>query len=133
MKYRKGYKYQLAEAEKFVTTIRPGYVINTEFIHLAAKGRLMVRRGYAWDGPSGPTWDTKNSMRGSLYHDAIYQLIRQGRLNPKWRAMADKEFGGYLQDDGMSRLRSYFWVRELKNFGGPSADPRNRKKIFTAP
>ena len=59
---------------------------------LNTKGHLIIKRSYAWDGPSGPTIDTKNFMRGSLVHDALYQLMRHEHLSSdEWRAVADLE------------------------------------------
>ena len=71
MKYTKGYLYQLAEDEYFQTRIRPDVHIVTDFIELNLQGLLRGKRGYAWDGPSGPTKDRKTNMRASLGHDMI--------------------------------------------------------------
>lgn len=133
MKYRDGYRYQLAEDEVFKTKIITGKTAETEFITLNSGGMLFIKSGYAWDGPSGPTFDTKNSMRGSLAHDALYQLIRMELLAPEYRIMADEELGRFLKQDGMWSLRRTIWVRELKKFGGSAADPKNRKAVHIAP
>lgn len=66
IRYRSGYKYQLAEGCTVRTGIFPPEEIVTEFISLNTLGVLSIRRGYAWDGASGPTIDTKSSMWGSL-------------------------------------------------------------------
>jgi hypothetical protein len=47
----------------------------------ASSGCGQESKGYAWNGPSGPTLDTRNFMRGSLVHDALYQLMREGRMD----------------------------------------------------
>ena len=94
---------------------------------------MIIDRGYAWDGASGPTWDTKNSMTPSLYHDAAAQLMRLGLLDQKWRIPSNEEFGDMLKARGMSWLRRKIWVRELNKFGGPSTDPKNRRPILEAP
>ena len=48
MKYRRGYKYQLAEDEVFDhVSIWPKQDISTDFIDLSADGTLTVKRGYA--------------------------------------------------------------------------------------
>lgn len=133
MKYRKGYKYQLAEDEVFRTSIYPGIDIDTQFINLTRDGTLTVRSGYAWDGASGPTIDTKSSMRGSLCHDALYQLIRQKWLPETWRKKADDEIYKCLVQDGMWKWRAKIWRRELKKFAGFAADPKNVKKVYEAP
>ena len=92
-----------------------------------------ITAGYAWDGPSGPTLDTRNSLRGSLFHDAAYQLLRGCFLDQKWRTVADEELGRFLKEDGMWSFRRMMWVRELKKFGGAAADPKNRKPVLEAP
>jgi hypothetical protein len=74
IRYRSGYKYQLVDASSVEVNIRPAAQIDTDYIALTADGLLTVKKSYAWDGPSGPTIDTKNFMRGSLVHDALYQL-----------------------------------------------------------
>ena len=81
--YKKGYKYQLTEAYTVDILIHPDADIhsNSGYIDLTAEGTLTIKKGYAWDGPSGPTVDTRNFMRGSLVHDALYQLMREGALD----------------------------------------------------
>lgn len=133
MKYRDGYRYQLAIAESFNTDIRVPANINTEFIVLSTEGMLIIKAGYAWDGPSGPTVDTQSFMRGSLAHDALYQLMRMERLDIKWRIHADKELVKICKVDGMWGFRRWYVERELRKFGAAAADPKNKKKLFTAP
>ena len=74
IKYRSGYKYQLVEEYQVRVSLIPENDIKTDFIELSTEGMLIIKKGYAWDGPSGPTIDTPNFMRGSLVHDALYQL-----------------------------------------------------------
>lgn len=134
MKYRKGYKYQLAADEGFPSTgIVPSRYIETEFITLTTSGDLMIRSGYAWDGASGPTLDTKDSLRASLAHDALYQLLRWGHLDQRWREPVDDYFGRLLEEDGMWWWRRKLWVRELKKFGAPAASVDNKKRVYEAP
>jgi len=133
MKYRSGYKYQLAENETFIIPIDPFDDIKTEFIELSKNGVLVVRAGYAWDGPSGPALDTKNSMRGSLVHDAWYQLMRQRLLGGHCREIADDFLYDVLVADGMSKVRAWFWWRGVRRAAGYAADPKNVKKVHVAP
>ena len=58
--YRKPrkYKYQVLEDFSIRTDIR-GHNINLRFLSLSPDGLLTIHNGYAWDGPSGPTIDTK--------------------------------------------------------------------------
>lgn len=133
MKYRKGFKYQLAYDEWFSTGLRPASSIVTGYIDLDVSGNMKVKEGYAWDGPSGPTYDSGSSMRGSLFHDAAYQLIRMELLHPKWRKEADDQFGLFLKEDGMWWIRRKLWVRAVKMLAASAASPSSVKKVYTAP
>ena len=72
-------------------------------------GTLRISAEYAWDGPSGPTFDTKNFMRASLVHDALHQLMRQGKLPWSHLEEADKLLVEMCREDGMSWIRAR-WV-----------------------
>lgn len=130
MRYRKGYKYQLAETEVFVTHLRPPEDILTPFISLTKDGVMTLVWGYAWNGPSGPTIDTENTRRGTAFHDAAYQLMRMGLLEQHWRLFADKDLGEFLVESGMWKARAWAWVKGLKWGGRPAADPENRRRVF---
>ena len=134
IRYKSGYKYQLKSDYDVSISIYPGADIQTEYISLNKKGLLTIKSGYAWDGPSGPTIDTKNFMRGSLVHDALYQLMREEHLNSKdHRDQADRLLQEHCKKDGMSSLRAWFVYKALKFGGGPAADPANDKPIVFAP
>ena len=70
--------------------------------------QLEIWTSYAWDGPSGPAIDTDNFMDGSLIHDALYDLMRQGLLSRKYRCKADKEMRIQCKKDGMSFVRRWY-------------------------
>ena len=71
--------------------------------------QLEICMNYAWDGPSGPAIDTDNFMDGSLVHDALYDLMRQGLLSRwKYRRKADKEMRIQCKKDGMSLIRRWY-------------------------
>ena len=94
------------------------------FVSLDSAGELSISTDYAWDGPSGPTIDTRNFMRGSLVHDALYQLMRERVLDDrKDRKHADKLLRIIVRKDGMSRMRAWWVYRALRLFGGPAARP----------
>lgn len=130
MKYRSGYKYQLAADVVLSTPIEPDETIVVEFITLHTNGKLEIKSGYAWDGASGPTWDTDNTMVASLFHDAIYQLLRKKLLLPFWRVRADAHMDKMLKDRGMNWLRRRIWRRGLKIAQGKAALPENVKKVY---
>ncbi|OHD24880.1 MAG: hypothetical protein A2Y38_16240 [Spirochaetes bacterium GWB1_59_5] len=121
IKYRDGYRYQLAEGYAVQTAIFPPRHIATDFIILATNGMLIINGGYAWDGPSGPSFDSKNFMRGSLVHDALYQLMREGKLSERWREMADRKLQRICIEDGMWKIRAWWVYRAVRDFGGSSA------------
>jgi hypothetical protein len=133
MKYRSGYKYQLAEDYEVFVDICPEEMINTPYLSLMPNGYLTIRQGYAWDGPSGPTFDTKTFMRGALVHDALYQLMRWDLLHSVNRAKADLELQRLCLEDGMWSLRAKWVYRGVRLGGGPAASPESRKRIETAP
>ena len=139
IKYRKGYKYQLAENYTVKTGIvrdkktSSGYMIQTDFITLYVDGGLYIKKGYAWDGPSGPAINTNNFMRGSLVHDVLYQLMRTGTLDIKWREQADKELKRICLEDGMSKIRAWYVYKSVRLFAGKAASAENTKKVYTAP
>lgn len=133
IKYRAGFKYQLVGDYTVQTRVTAGKGIKTEFIELTATGLLTVKNGYAWDGPSGPTVDTANFMRGSLCHDCFYQLIRTGLLERIWREIADQELRKMCLEDGMSKFRSWYVYKSVQIGGKTAASPESKKKILTAP
>lgn len=131
--YRKGYKYQLAEDAIFHVDIHPKHDIITEFIELTTEGKLTTRRGYAWDGPSGPTIDTKNFMRGSLVHDALYQLMRLRKISLKYKEIADVKLKETCIEDGMWKIRAGWVFFGVDKFGKGSTLPKNAKPTIFAP
>ena len=132
--YRSDYKYQLAEGYAISISIKPKSNIKTDFINLDTDGNLMVKKGYAWDGPSGPVKDTDENMRASLVHDALYQLMRNDKLKSRThRKAADQEFKDICKADGVSNLRASIYYKVLRKFGKPAASPKNKKKIVRAP
>jgi len=134
IRYRADYKYQLANSYRIHIPIRPHSNIKTDFIDLATNGNLLIKKGYAWDGPSGPVIDTEENMRASLVHDALYQLMRNGELNSRThRKTADKLFKYICKKDGVSNMRASAYYKALRKFGKPAASPQNKKKIHRAP
>ncbi len=131
--YKTGYKYQLVKDAKFELDIRPEKEIKTTFLTLDTDGTLHIASGYSWDGPSGPTIDTRNFMRGSLVHDALYQLMRMELITKDNRKQADEKLKKVCREDGMTNFRSWYIVKSLSTFGSPAADPKNLKQVIVAP
>ncbi len=133
IRYRNGYKYQLVDPYSVETVIHPSVSIDTDYIALDTSGPLTVKKGYAWDGPSGPTIDTKNFMRGSLVHDALYQLMRDGYLPETFRELADLELHRICREDGMSKFRAWYVLLGVRKGAGFAASPESKKPVLEAP
>ena len=129
--YTAGYKYILAESVALPTEVGTEKEISNNMLVLKTSGLLLIQKGYAWDGPSGPTVDTKSSMQASLAHDALYQLMREGLLSPEHKPDADRTLSVLGEADGMWKWRARIWEKMVNAFGFRSAfKPR---EILTAP
>ncbi len=130
------YKYQLLRKSYTVQIAIRGKSIKTDFVRLTAKGKLTIKEGYAWDGPSGPTIDTRTFMRASLIHDALYQLMRLKRLDyRKHRRSADDLLKKHCLEDGMVRFRVWYVHKFVCWFGDCNARPPEKptKGLIFAP
>ena len=135
IEYRSGYKYQLAAEYRFECGIKPKTAIDgPKFVKLSIDGTLTIVDGYAWDGPSGPVIDTRQNLRASLVHDALYQLMRLRKLTIKdHKEKADRLFKRICIEDGVSPATAHIYYIGLKLGGKPSADPKNRRPVRRAP
>ena len=128
--YRKlrRYKYQLMAPYRLVIGIK-GYTVNTPYLQLDTEGQFEMSKGYAWDGPSGPTIDTLNFMRASLVHDALYQLMRLEEIPLQYKEYADLLLKKICLEDGMSNFRAGYVYQAVRLFGGSSAKPGSEKPV----
>ena len=134
IKYKDGYKYQLVEEYRVLVGIKPDGDIRNDYLDLLSTGELAIKKGYAWDGPSGPTIDTKNFMRASLVHDALYQMMREGEIDKdKWRKQADIELKRICLEDGMWAVRAWGAYLAVRQFAGKAASVDTRKAVIVAP
>ena len=132
IKFKSGYKYQLYEMYLQQVPIY-GRIIESKYLFNNQDGLLCIMDGYSWDGPSGPTIDTHTFMRGSLVHDALYQLMREELLPHSCQVVADKLLREICLEDGMSRLRAWYVYHSVRLFADSACDPRNKKRLMTAP
>lgn len=132
--YNGGYKYQLKEIYTLTIDIKPTTSIDTEYIDLNTEGNLTISEGYAWDGPSGPTIDTLSFMRGSLVHDALYQLMRESYLDRNvYRKAADLILQKICKEDGMWSIRAWWVYQGVRLFADPAAEPSDKRPATRAP
>jgi len=115
--YKEGYKYQLAETYSVETYLRPYVEGGNDFVSIDTHGWLTIKKGYAWDGASGPAIDTNTFMRGSLVHDALYQLIGLGVLPLNQKKYADLMLKDIILEDGMNPIRAWWVHKAVKHFG----------------
>ncbi len=117
---RRKYKYTLVENYNYKTTIIPENKIVTEYLELDVDGSLIIKAGYAWDGATKFP-DLKTIMRGSLVHDALYQLMREGKLKQSDRDASDRIIEEISIDAGMSKWLTDKVYKAVKLFGKSSA------------
>ncbi len=137
MKYRelRGYKYQLAESLSVSVPTLADLTVSARWFVLE-KGLLTIAEGYCWDGASGPTYDSANSMTPSLVHDAGYQMIRAGLIPANRQGDIDYELNRLSRERGMSAIRRLTWFNGLSLFGFNAAKLRKvepQDNILTAP
>ncbi len=130
--YRDGYKYRVMEDYTIKTPIT-GYDVSAEYITLDKEGTLVIKKGYAWDGASGPTIDSKSSMRASLVHDAFYELERCELISLRERDKADHLLHDICEQDGMWKWRADIWLWAVRKFGIFAADPGGAHPVLEAP
>ena len=146
IKYKSGFRHQLHEDAYTDTDIRVETAIITTYIELYPGGRLWCRKGYAWDGPSGPCrwiadrlpkWLKKKYLKtilpGSLFHDGLCQLMRMELLHGKWLHQANLEFRRVNIESKMSKPRVWWTFKAVDKCGSFAADPKNLKLVLTAP
>ena len=141
MKYHdtRGYKYTVAETTSVdVPLFRTASLANSHFS--LRGGRLMVRAGYAWDGASGPTWDTEETMTPSLVHDVLYQAIREGLIPASRRFDADLTFYRLMRERTAGfwgHLRAFYFFAGVRLGGWLSIRPRKggeaQTRVLIAP
>jgi len=137
--YQSGFKYQLYYTYVDQLDLMIPDEINFAWFEISKTGKLKIRRGYAWDGPSGPTFDVlaprfyRNFMRGSLIHDVLYQAIRLGLLGSEYRKTADEILQEICIEDGMSKARAWLVYWGVRLGGGAAASKGHRRKVLSAP
>lgn len=131
IEYKRGYKYKLHLP--YVGHVSFEIPVNIDFgwIRLYTNKAIFIRAGYAWDGASGPALDTKNIMRASLVHDALYQLMREGALPATYRKAADQELYRICREDGMWWIRAQWVYWAVRLFGKLAL--KHDSKVHAAP
>lgn len=109
------WKYRLTDELVLHSCIR-GVACKTEYITLWEDGRLILRKGYAWNGATGAI-DTENSIAGSAGHDALYQLIALHAIPTEKRWLADLDLRRWCIENGMATERADAWFTAVRLLG----------------
>lgn len=106
--YKNGYKFQLSADYVVMTSVSPRKVVRSPYLRLEPTGCLTIMNGYAWDGA---TWapDLRSVVRASLVHDALYQLMRSGKINRLWKDTVDNDFLRIMREDGAGWLARIYY------------------------
>ncbi|RLC38845.1 hypothetical protein DRH27_01295 [Candidatus Falkowbacteria bacterium] len=128
MKYREiaNYKYQLMEELTYPVSWPDSLNPSDDDFVFVKDGKLILREHYAWDGSTVPAkglfavvgWNAdKFCNKASVIHDALYQLMRAGRLDRNHKNFADRLYRSLCISGGMSRWQAdlRFWA--LQKFG----------------
>jgi hypothetical protein len=129
MKYRKKrkWKYTLEVQEsRFVGARFPN--LKFSFIEIE-DGTMYIAEQYAWDGASFLTFDTKDTMTPTLFHDAFYQLMREGLLSVEFKETADRILYEMMMERAKKRGKILYPFRKLRarlwhwavDVGGPTS------------
>lgn len=125
MKYYKlkYYQFQVAEnTELELVNVLPE--VDFDWFHVKGN-KISIREGYTWDGASGPTIDTKGTIKASLIHDCLYQAMRLGLIDGSNRKVADKELRDQMIKAGCWKIRAWTWYLAVRLFAASSAKKGN--------
>jgi len=85
---------------------------------------IQVNPGYTWDGCSGPTVDTANTMAAGLVHDFLYQMVREGIISKDCKEDIDNLFHSILRECGVIKIRAWYYHEAVKRFGHSSLESK---------
>ena len=147
IKYTDGWKYMLYEPLVYQLSERftgiPSCKVHEGEIDGSTR-TITIYVDYPWDGASGPTIDTKDSIVPSTIHDFLYELLRQQMLGQEWREKADLEFYDLMiacidMSDtnnfikAFKRTRAYTWYYAVRWGAVSAAKPGSERKVLEAP
>lgn len=121
MKYSE-YNYKFKVEENFSIEL-PFKIADFEHQYASLKdGILSIKKGYAWDGASGPIINTQDTLVASLVHDVLYQAMRLNLIksNNENKKIADKIFFEILKMHGVNSIRRKVWYFAVRLFGKKS-------------
>ena len=126
LEYEGGYKYRVKAPRNlpggvgaviqtgitgFYRTVYDPIYTDRPWAVLQKDGVMTIYVGTAWDGPSGPAFDTPNLMLPSLPHDMFYRLLELKLLPMRLRKLMDLMMLDLCEETGMSWTRRHidYW------------------------
>jgi len=106
--------------------------IDVPWINMTESGLVTCKVGFSWNGPSGPAFDTPTFMRGSMFHDALYALMRAGHLDQSYRHDVDYMMDAINKEAGMWKPRRMWVLRGVRLFAA-GASKRKERVVLSAP
>lgn len=113
--YRKLHNWKYERLKPTACDVELDVSASNDYIELVP-GKLGIKSRYAWDGPSGPTFDRPENMRASLFHDALCQLIKERKLDKKHRRYADQLFRQHCLEDGMRPWVAWCYYQAVRGW-----------------
>jgi hypothetical protein len=131
--YRRGYVFQTVNDITDYVAIFPPKSLVFKWAILSDNGFMTIIHDYAWNGMSGIHMNIKSSIRGVLFHDVTYQMIRLGFLDIKWKPQADLNLRNFCIEDGMLTIAADIIHAGVKEFGLSSTAPKAEPPVMEAP
>ena len=115
-------EFQMINHYTIITPIK-NYDIICRWGRLTGDGHLTVYKGFSW-GASGITIDTKDTRRGSCFHDLLYWMRGEGlfgaltsKQDKDLKKLADLLMYSLMVEDGMWQCRAKKWYAAVDAFG----------------
>jgi len=110
--YKAGHSHKLTEPYSIDVPIKD--TARHDLISLE-NGRLTIDKGYDWNGVT--TLPTKNRLRASLVHDALYDLLAHKKLHERSKKIIDDIYVNIAIEDGEPYLTAIFMKLGLRALG----------------
>lgn len=145
--YKEGIKYFVTRHYHIKLEVKPtlpicvsfdtediyGNAVKIPLIKMDVEGNTVIFPMYAWDGVSGPTYDSLNTMITGLVHDVGYQLIRLGLIDSSYKEYFDNLLKVIGIEDGMMEFRASYYKFAVEKFGDFATRPSSERPELVAP
>jgi len=111
----KGMKYRVTRTFSMSTGIIPVKTISSAFCSLDEDGKIIIRKGFCWDGATGAI-DTPSIMHGSCVHDVFCNWFNEGLITKENRKQADQLFKTINKQEHMPKIRVKWVYQAVRKF-----------------